>query len=87
VEPLNPTDFSAITSVEAIAPGADGTPVPLSIVYRKDLPMNGQNPCLMEGYGAYGISLDPNFDATRLALLEKGIVIAYPHVRGGGGEW
>jgi prolyl oligopeptidase len=84
LEPLNPTDFSAITSVEVTAPGADGTPVPLSIIYKKDLPMNGQNPCLMEGYGSYGISLDPNFDATRLALLEKGIVIAYAHVRGGG---
>jgi prolyl oligopeptidase len=84
VEPLNPTDFSAITSVEVTAPAADGTPVPLSIIYRKDLPLNGQNPCLMEGYGSYGISLDPNFDATRLALLEKGIVIAFAHVRGGG---
>jgi prolyl oligopeptidase len=84
IEPLNPTDFSNITSVEVTAPGADGTPVPLSIIYRKDLKMDGQNPCLMEGYGSYGISLDPNFDATRLALLEKGIVIAYPHVRGGG---
>jgi len=84
IEPLNPTDFSAITSVEVTAPGADGTPVPLSIIYRKDLPLNGQNSCLMEGYGSYGISLDPNFDATRLALLEKGIVIAYAHVRGGG---
>jgi prolyl oligopeptidase len=84
IEPLNPTDFSGITSAEVTAPGADGTPVPLSIIYKKDLVMNGQNPCLMEGYGSYGISLDPNFDATRLALLEKGIVIAYAHVRGGG---
>jgi len=84
LEPLNPTDFSAITSVEVTAPGVDGTPVPLSIIYKKDLPLNGQNPCLLEGYGSYGISLDSNFDATRLALLEKGIVIAYAHVRGGG---
>jgi prolyl oligopeptidase len=84
LEPLNPTDFSNITSVEVTAPALDGTPVPLSIIYRKDLKMDGSNPCLMEGYGSYGISLDPNFDATRLALLEKGIVIAYAHVRGGG---
>jgi prolyl oligopeptidase len=84
IEPLNPTDFSDITSVEVTAPAADGTPVPLSIIYKKDLPMNGQNPCLIEGYGSYGISLDPNFDATRLALLEKGIIIAFAHVRGGG---
>ena len=84
IEPPNPVDFSSITSVEVTAPGADGTPIPLSIIYRKDLKMDGQNPCLMEGYGAYGISIDPNFDATRLALLEKGIVIAWAHVRGGG---
>jgi prolyl oligopeptidase len=84
IEPRNPTDFSGITSVEVTAPAADGTPIPLSIIYKKDLKMNGENPCLMEGYGAYGISLDPNFDATRLALLERGIVIAVAHVRGGG---
>jgi prolyl oligopeptidase len=85
IEPLNPTDFSGITSAEVTATSADGTPVPLSIIYKKDLPMNGQNPCLMEGYGAYGMSpFDPSFDATRLALLEKGIIIAFAHVRGGG---
>jgi prolyl oligopeptidase len=58
--------------------------VPLSIIYKKDLKLDGQNPCLMEGYGSYGISIDPSFDGTRLALLEKGIVIAWAHVRGGG---
>ena len=84
LEALNPIDFSGITSVEVTAPGADGTPIPLSIIYKKDLKLDGSNPCLMEGYGSYGISIDPNFDATRLALLEKGIVIAWAHVRGGG---
>jgi prolyl oligopeptidase len=84
IEPRNPTDFSGIAAVEVTAPGADGTPVPLSIIYRKDIKLNGQNPCLMEGYGSYGITLDPSFDATRLALLERGIVIAIAHVRGGG---
>ncbi len=84
LEPLNPTDFSDITSVEVTAPSADGTPVPLSIIYKKDLKMDGQNPCLLEGYGAYGLNIDPGFDATRLALLEKGIIIAYAHPRGGG---
>jgi prolyl oligopeptidase len=84
LEPLNPTDFSGITSMEVTAPGTDGTPIPLSIIYKKDLKMDGQNPCLMEGYGSYGISIDPYFDATRLALLEKGIIIAWAHVRGGG---
>jgi len=84
LDPLNPADFSGITSVEVTAPGADGAPVPLSIIFRKNLKLNGQNPCLMEGYGAYGISIDPYFDATRLALLDKGFVIAWAHVRGGG---
>ncbi|MCE0497812.1 MAG: prolyl oligopeptidase family serine peptidase [Methylacidiphilales bacterium] len=84
LEPLNPADFSGITSEEVTAPGADGTPIPLSIIYRKDLVLNGKNPCLLEGYGAYGISIEPGFDATRLALLEKGIVVAFAHVRGGG---
>ncbi len=70
--------------MEVTAPGADGTPIPLSIIYPKDMKLDGSHPCLMEGYGAYGISIDPNFDATRLALLEKGIVIAWAHVRGGG---
>ena len=84
IEPRNPTDFSGIASVEVTAPAADGTPVPLSIIYKKGLKLNGQNPCLVEGYGAYGISIEPYFDATRLALLDKGIVIAWAHVRGGG---
>ena len=76
--------FRASRPEEVTAPGVDGTPIPLSIVYRKDLELNGKNPCLLEGYGAYGISIEPGFDATRLALLEKGIVIAWAHVRGGG---
>jgi len=84
LEPMNPTDFSGITSVEVTAPAPDGTAIPLSIIYKKGMKMDGQNPCLMEGYGAYGAAIDPNFDATRLALLEKGIIIAWAHVRGGG---
>jgi prolyl oligopeptidase len=82
--PRNPADFSGITAVEVTAPSADGTPVPLSIIYKKDLVLNGQNPCLLEGYGSYGLDIDPYFDPRSLALLEKGIVIAYAHVRGGG---
>jgi prolyl oligopeptidase len=84
LEPRNPVDFSNITSVEVTAPAPDGTPVPLSIIYRKDLKLDGSHPCIMEGYGAYGISIDPYFDATALALLNKGIVIAWAHPRGGG---
>ncbi len=84
IEALNPVDFSGITSKEVMATAPDGTPIPLSIIFKKDLALDGSHPCLLEGYGSYGISLEPGFDATRLALLEKGIVIAYAHVRGGG---
>jgi prolyl oligopeptidase len=84
IEPRNPVDFSGITSAEVTATAPDGTQVPLSIIYKKGLKLDGQNPCLMEGYGAYGFSMDPRFDPTRLALLEKGIVVAWAHVRGGG---
>src|SRR5439155_2046592 len=60
------------------------TPVPLSIIHRKDLAMDGSHPTLLAGYGAHGISITPGFDPTRLAWLEKGGVIAYAHARGGG---
>jgi protease II len=78
LEPLDPTDFSGITSVEVAAPGVDGTPIPLSIIYKKGLKMDGQNPCLMEGYGCYGISMNPYFDAKALYAMD-----AYQHVKDG----
>jgi prolyl oligopeptidase len=58
--------------------------VPISIVHRRDLARDGGNPTLLDGYGAYGISAEPYFDATRLAWLERGGVFAACHVRGGG---
>jgi prolyl oligopeptidase len=64
LEPQNPADFSGITAVEVTAPGADGTPIPLLIIYKKDLKMDRSNPCLMEGYGAYGITIDPEFEGS-----------------------
>jgi prolyl oligopeptidase len=62
----------------------DGTLVPLSIVLRKGLKRDGKHPTLLYGYGAYGISTLPSFDPKRLAWLERGGVLAYAHVRGGG---
>jgi prolyl oligopeptidase len=79
-----PVDVSAYTSIEVEVPSHDGVKVPLSIVYRKDLARDGSNPALLEGYGAYGITEDPYFSATRLAWLERGGVFAVAHVRGGG---
>lgn len=81
---LAKVDMSPYTSSEVEARSQDGTMVPLSIVYRKDLKLNGSHPTYLEGYGAYGITLEPSFSATRVAWLERGGVFAVCHVRGGG---
>lgn len=62
----------------------DGAEVPVSLVYRKDLFKPGQNPVLVYGYGSYGSSMDPDFSASRLSLLDRGFVFALAHIRGGG---
>ncbi|HEX4955093.1 MAG TPA: S9 family peptidase [Thermoanaerobaculia bacterium] len=67
---------------EAKAP--DGVAVPISLVYKKGLIKNGKNPCVLNGYGAYGASSDPFFSTARLSLLDRGFVFAIAHVRGGG---
>ena len=61
----------------------DGALVPISLVYRKDLRSEGPQPTLLYGYGAYGLSLDVNFSSTRLSLLDRGVIFATAHVRGG----
>jgi prolyl oligopeptidase len=84
LKPLSPVDMSAYTSAEVKARSADGTLVPLSIVYKKGLKLDGSHPALLDGYGAYGITIDPYFDPTRIPWLDRGGVLAYAHVRGGG---
>lgn len=66
------------------APAPDGTPVPVSLVYRAGLERDGRAPCLLYGYGSYGATMDVWFDPKRLSLLERGVVFAIAHVRGGG---
>ena len=61
----------------------DGARVPVSLVHRRDTPLDGTAPMLLTGYGAYGICLDPGFSSHRLTLLDRGWVIAVAHVRGG----
>ncbi len=80
----SPVDFSQIESVEVKAPSADGTLVPLSIIYKRGTQLDGSHPTWLEGYGAYGITLDPTFRPTLLAFFERGGVFAVAHVRGGG---
>jgi oligopeptidase B len=65
------------------APARDGAQIPVSLVYRKDTPLDGSAPLLQYGYGAYGHSLDPGFSSARLSLLDRGFVFALAHVRGG----
>lgn len=71
------------------ATGVDGTAVPISLVYRRDLlNQNSQeatsgNPLLLNGYGAYGCCVQPLFNAARLSLIDRGFVFAVAHVRGG----
>ncbi len=66
------------------ATAADGVSVPISLVHRRGLALDGSNPALLYGYGAYELSNDPMFDPVRLSLLDRGFVYAIAHVRGGG---
>ncbi|MSP39716.1 MAG: S9 family peptidase [Deltaproteobacteria bacterium] len=74
--------------LHATAP--DGTAVPISILYRKGLKRDGQNPLLLYGYGSYGFSIDAAFASPRLSLVDRGFVFAIAHIRGGqelGRQW
>ena len=62
----------------------DGTRIPVSIVARKGVPRDGTAPLVLYGYGSYEISIDPYFSIPRLSLLDRGVVYAIAHVRGGG---
>jgi oligopeptidase B len=65
------------------ATAQDGTKVPISIVYRKELKKDGNNPLLQYAYGSYGYSMDATFSSTRLSLLDRGFIFAIAHIRGG----
>lgn len=68
----------------------DGIKIPLSIVYKKGIEKNGNNPFLLYGYGSYGSSMDPYFSSVRLSLLDRGFIFAIAHIRGGeemGRQW
>ena len=66
------------------ATAPDGTQVPISLVARKGVPRDGSAPMVLYGYGSYEISSDPAFSVPRLSLLDRGVVFAIAHVRGGG---
>ncbi|WP_306150038.1 MULTISPECIES: S9 family peptidase [unclassified Roseibium] len=66
-----------------MAPAADGETVPVSILYRKDTPLDGSAPLLLYGYGSYGISIPASFNTNSLSLVDRGFVYAIAHIRGG----
>ncbi|MFT0860970.1 S9 family peptidase [Ancylobacter sp. G4_0304] len=66
-----------------LAPAADGELVPVSLLFSKDTPLDGSAPCLLYGYGAYGISIPAGFSTSRLSLVDRGFVYAIAHIRGG----
>ncbi len=66
------------------ASAPDGTPIPISLVRRVDVPLDGKAPLLLYGYGSYGMPLPIAFSSDRLSLLDRGVIYAQAHIRGGG---
>ena len=75
--------FENLVAEEVVAPAKDGTMIPLSIIHRKGLPLDGSSCCILSGYGAYGSSSLPDFDLEN-SLALRDVVLAIAHVRGGG---
>lgn len=83
-------DQSQYISERIWANGRDGTKIPMSMVYKKGLQKNSENPTLLYAYGSYGYSIDPTFSSNRLSLLNRGFIFVIAHVRGGedmGRKW
>lgn len=77
-------DPEQYTSARLWATAGDGTRVPVSVVHRRDVALDGSAPALLYGYGSYESSTEPTFSSIRLSLLERGFVFAIAHIRGGG---
>jgi oligopeptidase B len=83
----NPDDYQ---TERLWATADDGTSIPMSIVYKKGIKKDGDNPTMVYGYGSYGASMSPFFSSTRLSLLDRGFIYAIAHIRGGqemGRQW
>jgi oligopeptidase B len=76
-------DKNNYTSERLWATAADGTKVPMSVVYRKGINKDGSNPVLQYAYGSYGSTIDPYFSSSRLSLLDRGFIYVIAHIRGG----
>ena len=76
----NPADY---VTRRVFAPAWDGETVPVSLLYRKDTPLDGSAPCLLYGYGSYGIAIPAGFSTNAFSLVNRGFVYAIAHIRGG----
>jgi len=84
-QPVNGYDRSNYENVREYATASDGvTQIPISVVYKKGVERNGQTPAVLYGYGSYGVSIDPVFHSEVISLLDRGVVYAVAHIRGGG---
>lgn len=81
---LGGVDLEDYVQKRVWATAPDGIKVPMSLVYRKDTPIDGTAPAYLTGYGSYEVSRDPYFSISRLSMLDRGVVFALAHVRGGG---
>lgn len=77
-------DRKNYVSERLFASAADGTKIPLSMVYRRGTKIDGKAPALLYGYGSYGASIPPTFSSNRLSLLDRGVIYVIAHIRGGG---
>lgn len=83
-------DPALYASERLMIPARDGTLIPVSILHRRDFPLDGSRPLYLYGYGAYGIAMEPGFGTTRLSLVDRGFAFAIAHIRGGddlGQQW
>jgi len=82
-QPVPGYDASNYATERVWVPARDGTKIPVSLVYRKDFKRDGTAALLQYGYGSYGASMDPEFSASIISLLDRGMVYAIAHIRGG----
>ncbi len=77
-------DRSKYAQKRVFARASDGTMIPISMCYPKEMKQDSSNYCYLYGYGAYGVSYDPYFSTNRISLLDRGFIFAIAHIRGGG---
>ena len=83
-------DSNLYTSKRVLAPAEDGALIPISLLFRKDTPLDGSAPLYLYGYGSYGIIMESDFGSSRLSLVDRGFIFAVAHPRGGmdlGWDW